>query len=411
MLVKLNRVVITGVGAVTPFGNGVEPLMSGISEGRSAVRYMESWKEYKGLRTFVGAPVELKDEKKIPRQIRRSMSPMSIFAVQATEEALDNANLKLSDLSMYRVGTVVGSTMGSSHSINNFFESMLPDKNLQNASAMAFFKAMGHTASVNLALYFRLGGYVMSTAAACASALQAIGTGYNLLRLGLQDVMLCGGAEELHPTVSGVFDTLYATSYKYNETPQKTPRPFDADRDGLVCGEGSGILVLETYDHAIARGADIYAEILGFNTTGEVEHLSQMNMKPMKYCMQEAMNEAGIDSKEVDYISAHATATLQGDTAEAKVIAEIFGDSVPVSSLKGHMGHTLAASGAIELVATLMMMREGVVYPTLNLENVDPECRGVFHPTKPIQKEINTIVKNCFAFGGINSALVCRKIN
>ncbi|MEE8484706.1 MAG: beta-ketoacyl-[acyl-carrier-protein] synthase family protein [Nitrospinota bacterium] len=406
---ELNRVVITGVGTVTPFGKGVEHLMAGIREGRSAVRYMEEWKEYKGLRTLVGAPAELKDEKKIPRQKRRSMSPMSIFAVQAAEEAVADAGLNLRQMPPHRVGCVVGSTMGSAQSINEFFEKFLPEKDFIEASAMAFFKAMGHTTAVNVAQYFDLSGYVMSPAAACASALQAIGEGYNMLRLGVQDVILCGGAEELHPTVSGIFDSLFATSHKYNNEPQKTPRPFDADRDGLVCGEGSGILVLETYENAVSRGAPIYAEISGFNITGDVEHLSRLNEEPMKHCVKEALKEAGVAPGEVDYINAHATATLQGDQAEASVLADIFGNSVPVSSLKGYIGHTLAASGAIELIATLKMMREGVVYPGLNLDNVDPACRGIYHPQKPVKKELKTIVKNCFAFGGVNTAMVCKK--
>jgi 3-oxoacyl-[acyl-carrier-protein] synthase II len=262
---------------------------------------------------------------------------------------------------------------------------------------------------VNVAQYLELGGFIMATSAACASSLHAIGTGYDLIRLGRQEVMLCGGAEELHPTVTGSFDILYATSTNYNREPQKTPRPFDRERDGLVCGEGSGILILEEYGRAVARNAKIYAEILGYSTSGNGAHVSQSNRASMVHCMKEAMKDARIAPEEVDYINAHATATLQGDTEEAEAIREVFGDSVPVSSLKGHIGHTLGASGAIELIASLMMMERSVIYPTRNLDTVSPDCGGIYHITEKTGKKITTILKNGFAFGGINATLLCRR--
>ena len=408
---RLNRVVVTGVGGVTPFGYGVKTMMKGISDGKSCVRFMERWGEYKGLRSHVGAPVEeFNDIKKIPRQKRRSMSPMSIFAVYAAEEAIADAGLRLSELPSDRVGCIIGSTMGSANAINEFFELALPEKDFSEAPSMLFFKSLSHSASMNVAQHLGLNGYVMATSAACASGLQAIGTGYNLLKLGLQDVLLCGGAEELHPTVAGTFDLLFATSVKYNDFPQKTPRPFDSDRDGLVCGEGSGILALETYEHAMARGAEILAEVVGYHTCGSGDHISQSDNRSMVQCMDKAMSEAGVRPDEIDYVNAHATATVQGDKAEAEAIAGLFGDSVPVSSLKGYIGHTLGASGAIELIATLMMMKSDVVYPTLNLDNVAPECAGIKHVKKPVAMTLRTALKNCFAFGGVNSALVVRKM-
>jgi 3-oxoacyl-[acyl-carrier-protein] synthase II len=223
-------------------------------------------------------------------------------------------------------------------------------------------------------------------------------------------VLLCGGAEELHPTVTGSFDILYATSSKYNDRPQMTPRPFDRDRDGLVCGEGSGILVLEDYDRAVKRNARIYAEITGFSTTANGLHVSQSNKESMVSCMRQAMREAGVTAGSVDYINAHATATIQGDQEEAEAIRELFGAAVPVSSLKGYIGHTLGASGAIELAASLAMMQRAVVYPTLNLDNVADDCAGIDHVREPRSKALGTILKNGFAFGGINAALVVKKI-
>jgi len=406
----LKRVVITGIGVVSPFGNGVAELIKGIEEQRSAVRRMAGWEQYIGLRSLVGSPVDMRDEKRIPRQKRRSMGRMSIFAAQAADEALSDAGIALDREDPWRVGCVIGSTMGSAKSINDAFEIMLPDKDLSRLNSTMFFQCMSHTAAVNVAQYLGMNGSVMAPAAACASALHALGTGYDMIRLGRQDVLLCGGAEELHPTVTGSFDILFATSTKYNDCPERTPRPFDRERDGLVCGEGSGILVLEDYERAVRRKTKIYAEITGFSTTANGIHVSQSNRESMVACMRKAMSDAGVQREDVDYINAHATATIQGDQEEAEAIADIFGAAVPVSSLKGYIGHTLGASGAIELAASLKMMEQGVIYPTRNLDDVGPECAGINHVREPRRKEITTVLKNGFAFGGINAALVCRKI-
>jgi 3-oxoacyl-[acyl-carrier-protein] synthase II len=287
---------------------------------------------------------------------------------------------------------------------------MLPDKDLGRLNSTQFFQCMSHTAAVNVAQYLEIHGAIMAPAAACASALHAIGTGCDLIRLGRQEVLLCGGAEELHPTVTGSFDILMATSTGYNDTPQRTPRPFDRDRDGLVCGEGCGLLVLEEYQRAVRRGARIYAEISGFATTASGLHVSQSNCESMVVCMRQALAQAGIGPAAVDYINAHATATLQGDQEEVEAIRTVFGDAVPVSSLKGYFGHTLGASGSIELAAALKMMEQGVIYPTLNLEHIAADCAGIRHVTAPLSRDLGTIVKNGFAFGGINATLVCRKL-
>jgi 3-oxoacyl-[acyl-carrier-protein] synthase II len=191
--------------------------------------------------------------------------------------------------------------------------------------------------------------------------MQAIGTGYEIISFGKQDILLCGGAEELHPVVTGSFDKVFATSVNYNRDPHKTPRPFDKERDGLVCGEGSGILVLEEYEHAVRRNAKIYAEIIGYSTNGGGYHISQSDSTSMILCMNEAIKCAQISPDEVNYINAHATGTVQGDKEEAIAIKEVFGGSVPVSSLKGNLGHTLGASGAVELIVSLLMMEKDVI--------------------------------------------------
>jgi len=406
----MKRVVITGMGAITPLGNTVDSMMEGLAQGSSAVERMDDWAEYKGLHSLVGAPAVLENEKQIPRQKRRSMGRLSIFAAQAATQAVEDAGLDAEAVASDRTGCVVGSTMGSAASITETFELILPERDIAQLPSTKFFQCVSHTAAMNVSQYLGITGTVLAPSAACASGLQALGVGYDLIRMGRQDRVLCGGAEELHPTVTGSFDVLFATSSHHNDSPKTTPRPFDRDRDGLVCGEGAGILVLEELGQALARGATIHAEVLGFSTCGSGAHISQSNADAMVRCLRQVLEESGIQPLEVDYISAHATATEHGDVEEAIALKEIFGDAVPVSSLKGHMGHTLGASGAIELIASLEMMKQGIVYPTLNLKNIDPECAGIQHVIQPLEKRIDIVVKNSFAFGGINAALVCRKM-
>lgn len=405
----MNRVVITGMGAISGLGHDVATLVEGLKQGKSAIQAMAGWEVYRGLQSLIGGPAEINDIMNIPRKARRSMGRLSIFAVQAAQQALLDAKVPPDLVSSGRLGCVIGSTMGSAESLTEAFEIMLPERDLSMLSSMKFFQCVSHTAAMNVAQFLGITGVVMATSAACASGLQAVGAGMDLIRLGKQDVVLCGGAEELHPTVTGSFDVLFATSTHYNQTPQCSPRPFDRDRDGLVCGEGAGIVVLESRAHAEARKAPIYGEILGFDTCGSGVHVSQSNRDSMVQCMQHALRDAGVQAKDIDYVNAHATATLQGDKEEAEAIEMVFGDRVPVSSLKGHLGHTLGASGALELIASLAMMADSQILPTRNLEVVAPDCRGIWHVQEPISKEINLIVKNCFAFGGINAGLVCSK--
>ncbi|MFA5087645.1 MAG: beta-ketoacyl-[acyl-carrier-protein] synthase family protein [Candidatus Omnitrophota bacterium] len=405
----MRRVAITGLGAITPLGNSVDAFISGLERGENATQYMPEWEKYTGLRCLVGAPARMQDEKLIPRQNRRSMGRLSIFAVQAAEQAVKDAGILPAELSSGRLGCVIGSTMGSAESINEAFETILPDHDLSKLTSTKFFQCISHTAALNVGQYLGITGTVMSTNAACASALQAIGTGYDIIRLGGQDMMLCGGAEGLHPTVVGSFDVLFAASSTFNQDPKNTPRPFDARRDGLVCAEGSGIVVLEDYERAQKRKAKIYAEIIGYNSFGNGNHVSESNREAIIACVNETLTRAAVAPGEVDYINAHATATIQGDKEEAAAIRQIFGDTVPVSSLKGNIGHTLGASGSLELIASLMMMEKGVIYPTLNLQEPDKDCRGIKHVMEPLKKEIRIFLKNCFAFGGINAALICKK--
>jgi len=407
----VKRVVITGLGTVTAIGDDFAGLMSGLRVGRSGIQRMPDWESYIGLRWLVGAPVDLKNEKQIPRQNRRSMGRISILAVQAAEQALADAAFDRARLSEGRTGCVIGSTMGSAEALTDAFETMLPEHDLTQLTSMAFFQCLSHTAAMNVSQHLGISGYVAATCAACASSLQAIGLGFDLIRSGRQDAVLCGGSEELHPTVVGSFDILFATSAGYNESPECTPRPFDRRRDGLVCGEGSGVVLLEEYDHALSRGVRPWAEVVGYCTCGSGTHISQSSRPAMEACLRGALSDARVPAEDVGLVNAHATGTPQGDAEEACAIRNVFGDNVPVNALKGYIGHTLGASGAIELAATLQMMRDNVILPTRNLEEVADDCSGIRHVMVPLQGKVDVVIKNCFAFGGINASLVCRRLS
>jgi 3-oxoacyl-[acyl-carrier-protein] synthase II len=405
----LHRVVITGYGVVCPIGYSVTDMMQGLESGFCATKAMPpSWNRFGKLRCQVGAPVELRDPKAIPRAARRTMSTMSIFGVQAAEQALHHSGIDAASIpDNPRFGCIMGSTTGSPQAITRTYELLLAKSEYMLLGASEFFRCVSHTVALNVGQYFGIKGVVSATSAACASGLQAVGAAYDQIRLGRQDIVLCGGAEELHETVVGSFDILYAASSKFNDSPTSTPRPFDVQRDGLVCGEGAGVIVLEEHEHALQRGANILAEVVGYHTCSNGVHVSQSDDSSMRTCMRTTLASAGLSPADIGYVGAHATGTPQGDAAEASAIAAVFGPDIPVSSLKGNMGHTLGASGAIELAATIEMMRNDTIYPTRNLEEIDPSCAGINHIRKRKTVRFNAFLKNSFAFGGINAAIAC----
>jgi 3-oxoacyl-[acyl-carrier-protein] synthase II len=252
---------------------------------------------------------------------------------------------------------------------------------------------------------------VLAPTAACSTSCQAIGLAYEAIALGRQDAVICGGADEYHPLTTGTFDLMLAASTAYNDDPEHTPRPFDRKRDGIVCSEGAGVLLLESFASARARGAAILAEVAGFASTGDSSSIANPDPDPLFRCMREALRGAGIAPEEVSYVNAHATATVQGDIAESRAIAMLFGNRTPVSSLKGHMGHTMAASGALESAACVEMLRRRTLLPTLNLEEPDPRCGGIDLVRENREQPVSVIVKNNFALGGINCSLVLRGYN
>ena len=408
----MKRVVITGIGVKSALGNTAKKLCDNIENSVSAIRFMPEWDEYEDLRSRVAAPCPLAAEeiKMIPRNSRRSMSRMGVFATLAAEQASQDAGFSQELLSSGDVGCIVGSTTGSPSDILESIKHIITEKTFSELSPMQVFKCFAHTASMNVSNHLNLTGYTAATSAACASSLQAVGLAADMIRMGRQKAILCGGTEEVNISVTASFDALYVASTKFNDQPELASRPFHHDRDGLVCGGGAGILMLEEYEHAKKRGAEIYAEISGYSTCASGSHISQSDEKSMCRCLQQALHEAKCPTDRVDYINAHATATLHGDAVEIAALNKMFCGKTPVSSLKGLLGHTLGASGAIELIISLEMMQRNMLYPTHNLNSIAEDCQYTEHITELRPAKIETIVKNCFAFGGINSVLVCQKI-
>ncbi|HAS8194674.1 TPA: beta-ketoacyl-ACP synthase [Vibrio vulnificus] len=404
------RVVVTGMSGVTAFGNdwqSVEPKLRGLE---NATQFMENYQQYEGLNTKLAAPVvdfELPSHYK--RKQVRGMGRVSKLATVATENALRQAGLIGEDvLTNGQTGIAYGSSTGSTDAIGAFGV-MLNDKTTKAITATTYVQMMPHTTAVNVGLFFGLRGRVIPTSSACTSGSQAIGYAYEAIKHGYQTVMVAGGAEELCPTESAVFDTLFATSLK-NDQPKTTPSPYDKDRDGLVIGEGAGTLVLEEYEHAKARGAKIYAEIIGFASNCDAAHVTQPQMETMQICMEMALQNADLHPKHIGYVSAHGTATDRGDIAESNATQNAIG-KVPISSLKSYFGHTLGACGAIEAWLSIEMMNSGWFSPTLNLTNLDPDCGDLdYIAGAGREMDIDYMMSNNFAFGGINTSLIFKRV-
>lgn len=406
---QLRRVVITGMGAISPFGNGVDVLMESLTKGESGTVIVPELKSIGGVRSHVAALVQNVDPGVIPRKHRRTMSMMSVYAVLACQEALMQAGLPPECLSGGNMGISIGSTIASIDTFQKFFVDYLAAKNMEQMRSTTFFQIMNHSCASNVSQALGIEGRVIAPSAACSTGCQAVGLGYEMIAFGKQDFMLCGGSDEFHPLTTASFDILNAASAGYNDRPRQTPRPFDRDRDGIVCAEGCGILLLESLESAAQRGATIFAELVGFATTSNPENIADPSAASMETCMRKALTDAGLEPRDVDYVNAHATATILGDIEESRAIYQIFGKDVPVSSLKGHLGHTMAASGGLEMIATIHMMNRNYVVPTLNLENPDDMCKKINLTQKLENREIRCALKNNFALGGVNSSVVLRR--
>ncbi len=376
---------------------------------RGAIKYMPEWERYEGLNTKLAAPCDFEKPEHYTRKRTRSMGRVSLMSVISAEEALKDAGLLDNpEITNGCMGVAYGSSTGSTEAVTHF-GLMRTEGKVKGITANSYVQMMPHTCAVNIALFLGLKGRVIPTGTACTSGSQGIGYAYENIKFGKQTMMIAGGAEELCPTEAAVFDVMYATSTK-NSTPELTPRPFDQERDGLVIGEGACSLILEELEHALARGAKIYAEIVGFSTNVDGVHITQPSEEIMLRAAAEAMQDAGLQTGDIGYINAHATATELGDIAESRATAALFSNRTPVSSLKGYMGHTLGASGSLESWMSIEMMRDQWFAPTLHLKNIDPRCAELDYIMGEGRKiDCEFVMNNNFAFGGINTSLIFKR--
>ena len=407
----MRRVVITGFGLETAFGETWEENRTKILECQNAVRHMQEWEIVEGLITKLAAPC---DNFKLPehytRKKTRSMSRVSEMATRASELALIDAGL-IDDpfIKSGRMGVAYGSSFGSTYAVKDF-ATMLTENTTGDLTANSYVKMMPQTAAVNIAIFFGITGRIIPTSTACTSGSMGIGYAFEVIQHGYVDAMVAGGAEELTVCDAGVFDTMFSTSSK-NDTPKLSPAPFDKDRDGLVIGEGAGSVILEEYEHAKARGAKIYGEIVGFASNCDATHITAPNATTIQICIESSLKNAGLSPSDIGYISAHGTGTVRGDIAESNATYNIYGNKTPISTLKSYFGHTLGACGAVEAIAATLMMNEGWFSPNLNLHNVDPECGDLnYIMDKPLKADVEFVQSNNFAFGGINTSMIIKRI-
>ena len=405
----MKRVVVTGMSAITALGDTWGEFKTALQKGENAVQYMTDWDVAPELNTRLAAPVtHFSKPSHYKRKQVRSMGRVAMMSTRTTELALEEAGLlEHPSLTDGSTGIAFGSSTGSTPPLLAFAK-MMETGEMTGVTATSYIQMMAHTAPVNVGVFFGLKGRVITTSSACTSGSQGIGYAYEAIKYGRQKAMVAGGAEELCITEAAVFDTLYATSTK-NDAVKSTPRPFDQNRDGLVIGEGAGTLILEEYEHALARGAIIYAELVGFGCNSDGQHVTQPTAETMQVAIEMALNDAQLTADQIGYVNAHGTSTDRGDIAESLATFNALGKK-PISSLKSYLGHTLGACGAIEAWASINMMNDGWFAPTINLTNVDPECADLDY-IKGNGREMQTdyIMSNNFAFGGINTSLIFKK--
>ncbi len=408
------RVVITGAGAITPIGCSRAEIIESLTKGKSGVRPMrndELLVEHIHCKVFgtVANPPTFE----FARRDRKTMGPVSYYACQVAKEVLAESGLSKEFIQSGRLGVAFGSTHGSPTVQRDIYRTFFSDEagKLRNIGAVDYLKSMVHTTAVNITKMFGIRGRVISSSTACTTSSQSIGFGYEAVKYGLQDAMLCGGADEYDTTTVAVFDNLLACSTDFNENPHLTPRPFDRKRDGLVVGEGAGAVLLEDLESAKKRGAPILGEVIGFSCANNGGDLILPNRDGIVLAIKMGLENAGIEPKDVDWISAHATATKMGDVLEAQAIDEVYGDGPWVTGLKSYMGHTMGSCGAIETLIALIQMAEGFIAPTLNLEEVDPRCAMLRHVTEIKEAPIRIAAVQNFAFGGVNTCLFLKKFS
>ncbi|MEO8516947.1 MAG: beta-ketoacyl-[acyl-carrier-protein] synthase family protein [Flavobacterium sp.] len=403
------RVVITGMGIYSCIGTSLDEVKQSLYEGKSGIIFDEARKEF-GFRSALTGMVPRPDLKNLlSRRQRISIGEETEYAYMATIEALKNANIDENFFDTNEVGIMYGND-SVSMAVIEATDIIREKKDTALIGSGAIFKSMNSTVTMNLSTIFKLRGINLTISAACASGSHSIGLGYFLIKNGLQDTVICGGAQEINKYAMASFDGLGV--FSPNEAnPTKASRPFDASRDGLVPSGGGATLILESYESAVKRGAPIVAEVIGYGFSSNGGHISTPNVDGPSTAMRRALDEAGIEPSAIDYINAHATSTPVGDGNEAKAIFEIFGESnPPVSSTKSMTGHECWMAGASEVIYSTLMMQHSFVAPNINFENPDEDSKKLNLVTNTISKKIDVFLSNSFGFGGTNSALIVKKI-
>ena len=402
----MKRVVVTGMGLVSPLGNNKAEVLASLRDAKSGIRFQEEYREM-GMRSLVAGSIELDVEPLIDRKLLRFMGDAAAFSYIAMKEAIEDSGLAEDQVSNVRSGIVAGSGGASSANLVEAAD-ILREKGLRRVGPYRVTRTMGSTVSACLATPFRIKGVNYSITSACSTSAHCIGHGAELIQLGKQDIVFVGGGEEEHWTLSSLFDAMGALSTSYNETPERASRAYDKDRDGFVIAGGAGFLVMEEYEHALARGAKIYAELVGYGATSDGHDMVAPSGEGGQRAMDMAL--ATVDGK-IDYINAHGTSTPAGDIPEIEAIRRVFGDAMPpVSSTKSLSGHSLGAAGAHEAIYSLLMMENDFICPSANIENLDPLVGDA-----PIVREridnagLRTVMSNSFGFGGTNAVLVFQK--
>jgi len=408
------RVVITAGAAITPIGHGKQEIVASLLNGVSGVKSLREDGVLTGyIHSKVFGTVDYPIAYDFKRLYRKTMGPVAFYACQVAKEVLEQAGLDSEFITSGRLGVAFGSTHGSPTVQRDIYRTFFSGSRSDYAAigAVDYLKSMVHTTAVNITKMFGITGRVISSSTACTTSSQSIGYGYESIKYGMQDAMICGGADEYDTTTVAVFDNLLACSTAFNETPHLTPRPFDVRRDGLVVGEGAGAVLLEEYEFAKARGADILGEVIGFACNNNGGDLILPNLNGITQTIRVGLKDAAITADDVDVVSAHATATKMGDVIEAQAIHAVYGNKPRVAALKSYMGHTMGSCGAIETIITLYMMEKGFIPPTLNLDDVDERCAMIRHVRKLQEDDVRVAVIQNFAFGGVNTCLVIKKFS
>ncbi|WP_286271895.1 beta-ketoacyl-ACP synthase I [Thalassotalea hakodatensis] len=401
----MKRVVITGLGIVSSIGNNAEEVLASLKEGRSGITKAESFAE-NGLRSQVWGNPTLNPKDHIDRKALRFMGDAAGFAYVAMQEAIDDAKLTDEQVSNFRTGIVAGSGGASSANVVASTDT-LRNKGVKRVGPYAVPKTMSSTCSACLATPFKIKGVNYSISSACATSAHCIGNAAELIQLGKQDIVFAGGGEEVDYTLAMMFDAMGALSTKYNDTPEKASRTYDADRDGFVISGGGGMVVVEELEHALARGAHIYAEIVGYGATSDGYDMVAPSGEGAVRCMEQAMQ--GVEGN-VDYLNTHGTSTPVGDVKELGAIKELFGEKSPaISATKAMTGHALGAAGVHEAIYTLLMMEHNFITPSINVENLDEQAQGLDIVTETREQDVDLAMSNSFGFGGTNATLVMKK--